>query len=112
LNLARALAKSGKYLMSTINNESRELNLYRIETFKLREIFRLFVSSCYVGLRKPEVGIYQLALDITQQKPEESCFIDDRELNLESAAKLGMRTIRMESARQLQVELASLGVSI
>jgi len=112
LNLARALAKSGKYLMSTINNESRELNLYRIETFKLREIFRLFVSSCYVGLRKPEVGIYQLAVDITQQKPEESCFIDDRELNLESAAKLGMRTIRMESARQLQVELASLGVSI
>jgi len=112
LNLARALAKSGKYLMSTINNESRELNLYRIETFKLREIFRLFVSSCYVGLRKPEVGIYQLALDITQQNPEESCFIDDRELNLESAAKLGMRTIRMESARQLQVELASLGVSI
>jgi len=112
LNLARALAKSGKYLMSTINNESRELNLYRIETFKLREIFSLFVSSCYVGLRKPEVGIYQLALDITQQKPEESCFIDDRELNLESAAKLGMRTIRMESARQLQVELASHGVSI
>jgi putative hydrolase of the HAD superfamily len=112
LNLARALAKSGKYLMSTINNESRELNLYRIETFKLREIFSLFVSSCYVGLRKPEVGIYQLALDITQQNPEESCFIDDRELNLESAAKLGMRTIRMESARQLQVELASLGVSI
>jgi putative hydrolase of the HAD superfamily len=112
LNLARALAKSGKYLMSTINNESRELNLYRIETFELREIFSLFVSSCYVGLRKPEVGIYQLAVDITQQKPEESCFIDDRELNLESAAKLGMRTIRMESARQLQVELASLGVSI
>jgi len=112
LNLARALAKSGKYLMSTINNESRELNVYRIETFKLREIFRLFVSSCYVGLRKPEVGIYQLALDITQQMPEESCFIDDRALNLESAAKLGMRTIRMESARQLQVELASLGVSI
>lgn len=110
LTVARSLARSGKYLMSTINNESRELNLYRIETFKLREIFSLFVSSCYVGLRKPEVGIYQLALDITQQRPEESCFIDDRELNLESAAKLGMHPIRMENAPQLLKALQTLGV--
>lgn len=110
LTVARSLARSGEYLMSTINNESRELNLYRIETFKLREIFSLFVSSCYVGLRKPEVGIYQLALDITQQRPEESCFIDDRELNLESAAKLGMHPIRMENAPQLLKALQTLGV--
>jgi putative hydrolase of the HAD superfamily len=110
LNFARALAHSGKYLMSTINNESKDLNLYRIEKFKLREIFSLFVSSCYVGLRKPEVGIYQLALDITQQTPEETCFIDDRELNLESAAKLGMHTIKMEGVGQLQKALADLGV--
>lgn len=110
LNVARSIAKSGKYLMSTINNESRELNAYRIETFGLREIFRLFVSSCYVGLRKPEIGIYQLALEVTQQKPEESCFIDDRELNLESAAKLGMHPIKMESAQQLSEALRNLRV--
>ena len=54
LALARELAKSGKYLMATINNESRELNQYRIQTFGLREVFTLFVSSCFVGLRKPE----------------------------------------------------------
>jgi putative hydrolase of the HAD superfamily len=110
LNFARAVAKSGKYRMATINNESKELNLYRIEQFKLRETFSLFVSSCYVGLRKPEIGIYQLALDITQENPEESCFIDDRELNLESAAKLGMHSIEMENARQLQQALEALGV--
>ena len=62
LELARGIAHSGKYLMSTINNESGDLNLYRIQTFKLREIFSFFVSSCYVGLRKPEEGIYKLAL--------------------------------------------------
>ena len=39
LEIAHRLARSGKYLMSTINNESRELNAYRIETFRLREIF-------------------------------------------------------------------------
>jgi putative hydrolase of the HAD superfamily len=110
LDFALALAKSRKYLMSTINNESKDLNLYRIDKFNLRAIFSLFVSSCYVGLRKPEIGIYQLALDITQQKPEESCFVDDRELNLESAGKLGMHPIKMENARQLQQALRNFGV--
>src|SRR5580704_5808304 len=110
LAFARALAGSGKYFMATINNESRELNLHRIEKCGLREIFRLFVSSCFVGLRKPESGIYRLAIEITQFNPEECCFIDDRALNLECAAKLGMRTIQMQTLEQLQTELAKLGV--
>jgi putative hydrolase of the HAD superfamily len=110
LAFARALAGSGRYFMGTINNESRELNLHRIEKFGLREIFRLFVSSCFVGLRKPESGIYHLAIEITQRNPEECCFIDDRALNLECAAKLGMRTIQMQTLDQLRNELGSLGV--
>jgi putative hydrolase of the HAD superfamily len=111
LGFARSLADSGKYFMGTINNESRELNLYRIEKYGLREIFRLFVSSCFVGLRKPESGIYRLAIEITQFDPEECCFIDDRALNLECAAKMGMRTIQMQTLEQLRGELGKLGVS-
>jgi putative hydrolase of the HAD superfamily len=111
LQLANELSRSGKYLMSTINNESKELNLFRIQTFGLREIFSLFVSSCFVGLRKPEEAIYRLALDITQRPPEECCFIDDRPLNLDSASRLGMHVIRMENAEQLSQELESLGVA-
>lgn len=111
LQLARELSKSCKYLMSTINNESKELNLFRIRTFGLREIFSLFVSSCFVGLRKPEEGIYRLALEITQRPPEECCFIDDRPLNLDSASRLGMHVIRMENAQQLRQELQKLGVT-
>jgi putative hydrolase of the HAD superfamily len=110
LAFARALADSGKYFMGTINNESRELNLHRIEKFGLREIFGLFVSSCFVGLRKPESGIYRLAIEITQINPEECCFIDDRALNLECAAKLGMRVIQMQTLEQLREELGKLGV--
>jgi putative hydrolase of the HAD superfamily len=110
LAVARALAESGKYFMGTINNESRELNLYRIETYGLRDIFRLFVSSCFVGLRKPESGIYRLAIEVTQINPDECCFIDDRALNLECAAKLGMHTIQMQTLDQLRNDLAKLGV--
>jgi putative hydrolase of the HAD superfamily len=110
LGLARKLAAAHKYLMATINNESRELNLYRIEKFGLREIFQVFVSSCFVGLRKPEEGIYRLAIDMTQKPPSECCFIDDRALNLESAQRLGMHTIQMQTAEQLRRDLMQIGV--
>lgn len=110
LAFARSLAASGRLLMSTLNNESRELNLYRIGKFEMREIFRIFVSSCFVGLRKPEKEIYRLALDITQVAPEDCCFIDDRAENLDPAATLGMKTIRMQSLEQLRSALSELGV--
>jgi putative hydrolase of the HAD superfamily len=110
LQLAKQLSRSCKYLMSTINNESKELNLFRIQTFGLREIFSLFVSSCFVGLRKPEDRIYRLALEITARPPEETCFIDDRPLNLDTASRLGMHVIQMESAAQLRAELGKLEV--
>lgn len=111
LEFARALTASGKYLMGTLNNESRELNYYRIEKFGLRMIFRLFVSSCFVGFRKPERDIYRLALEITQVSAEQCCFIDDRALNLECAAKLGMHTIQMQGVDQLRGDLVKLGVT-
>lgn len=112
LALAEELAKSGRYFMGTINNESRELNLYRIQTFGLREIFSVFVSSCFVGLRKPEEGIYRTALEITQKSPGECCFVDDRALNLECARQMGMHTIEMQDVEQLGRELRKLEVSI
>jgi putative hydrolase of the HAD superfamily len=111
LAFARSLAGSGNYFMSTINNESRDLNDYRIDKFGLRKIFQLFISSCFVGLRKPERDIYRLALEITQIPPEECCFIDDRALNLECANNMGMHTIEMKGLEWLRTELAKLGVS-
>jgi len=112
LAFAQSLADSGKYFMGTINNESRELNDYRIEKFGMRKIFRLFVSSCFVGLRKPERDIYRLALETTQMAGEECCFIDDRALNVEAAAQLGMHAIEMHGLEQLRAELLKLGVGV
>jgi putative hydrolase of the HAD superfamily len=112
LEFAQALSDSGKYFMGTLNNESRELNNYRIEKYGLRKIFRLFVSSCYVGFRKPERDIYRLALETTQIPADQCCFIDDRALNLECAAKLGMVTIEMQKVEQLRAALAKLGVTL
>jgi len=112
IELARGIARTTRYLMGIINNESKELNLARIQNFGLKEIFKIFVSSCFVGLRKPEPEIYKLALELTQSEPEACCFIDDREANLKPPAALGMHTILMQNAEQLQRELVQLGVKV
>jgi len=112
IGFAQKLSESGKYFMATINNESRELNYYRIEKCGLRQIFGLFVSSCFVGFRKPEKDIYRLALELTQIPAKECCFIDDRALNLECAAVLGMHTIEMQGVDRLREDLRKLGVSV
>jgi putative hydrolase of the HAD superfamily len=108
LELARSL--SAKYFMGTINNESRELNEYRIRTFGLADSFDVFVSSCYVGRRKPDERIYKLALDLTQHTPQECCFIDDRPANIEAAAKVGLSTVLMKDPQQLRRDLQALGL--
>jgi putative hydrolase of the HAD superfamily len=111
LTFAQGLSDSGKYFMGTINNESRELNYYRMDKFGLRRIFRVFFSSCFVGLRKPERDIYRLALETTQIPAQECCFIDDRALNLECAAQMGMHVIEMQGLEQLRADLGKLDVS-
>jgi putative hydrolase of the HAD superfamily len=106
------VAGTGKYLLCTINNEGLELNEHRIREFKLRREFKAFFSSCYLGIRKPDEGIYRLALEVTQRNPKECLFIDDRELNLECAQQLQMRTIQFQDAAQLRKDLAANGVVI
>jgi putative hydrolase of the HAD superfamily len=112
LDLAAILSRSNRYLMGTINNESKEINSYRIETFRLRQIFTVFMSSCFVGFRKPEPDIYRVALEVTQKNADQCCFIDDRGINLEGAQRLGMHPIRLENASQLRQRLSELGIEL
>ena len=112
IDLARALARTGRYRLMTINNESDELNRYRLERFGLRDVFIAFFSSCWLGVLKPGRRIYEVALAMSQAEPQDSVFIDDRERNLEPARTLGMQTIRYTDALRLRQELAGLGVHI
>jgi len=110
LRLAQELAAAGHHTLALLNNEARVLNDYRIAAFGLKKIFSSFFSSCYAGLRKPELAIYQRALDILQCAPGEALFIDDRNENVEAARKLGIQAVQMLSPTQLRSDLQRLGV--
>ena len=98
--------------MMTINNESAELNAYRLHAFGLRDIFDTFFTSCWVGVLKPSRQIYERALVMSQAEPSAAAFIDDREHNLETARGLGMHTILYHDAPQLRRDLTALAVAI
>jgi len=80
-----------EFRIISINNEGKELNDYRIKKFKLHRCFDAFISSCEVGMRKPDPGIFRLAMGVAQASPEECIYFDDRPMLVEAAKRLGVR---------------------
>jgi putative hydrolase of the HAD superfamily len=78
----------------SINNEGKELNDYRVEKFKLHECFDAFISSCEVELRKPDPGIFKLAMGIAQASPSQCVYFDDRIMFVSTAQKMGIRAFQ------------------
>jgi putative hydrolase of the HAD superfamily len=99
---------AGQFRIISINNEGKELNDYRIQTFKLHDCFDSFVSSCEVGMRKPDPGIFRLAMGIAQASPEQCLYFDDRQILVDAAAKTGMACYRHKGLESTRTILESL----
>jgi putative hydrolase of the HAD superfamily len=110
MRILQELAASEEVELAMLNNEARELNDYRIERFALGLYFDVFLSSCYLGLRKPDTKIFEVALDVLQRDPEEVAFIDDREQNCAAAQALGIHAIRYHDEAQCVRALEQLGL--
>jgi putative hydrolase of the HAD superfamily len=111
LTLVRRL--KSKYQLKTVavSNEGRELTEYRIQKYNLGEIIDFFVSSCFVHLRKPDIEIYKLALDISQTSVVQVVYLDDRSMFTEVAKGLGIHTVLHRDASSTQSALADLGLT-
>jgi putative hydrolase of the HAD superfamily len=70
------------------------------------------VFSCELHLAKPEVAIYEHCLQALGATAHETLFIDDREVNVKAAQRIGIRAIRFESVEQLRSELEDIGFPI
>jgi putative hydrolase of the HAD superfamily len=110
LGILEEFASSHKCMVGALNNEARETNEFRFESFGLRNYFDVALSSCYLGLRKPDAPIYLRALDILGKPAERILFIDDRAENVAGAAGVGMNGIQFEGADSLRGELVRLGI--
>ncbi|MDZ4810442.1 MAG: HAD-IA family hydrolase [Bacteroidota bacterium] len=76
-----------------VSNEARDLNTYRIDEFELASFIDFFVSSTYVHIRKPDKNIFKLALDMAHVLPDEVLYIDDTEVFITIAERMGIKGI-------------------
>ncbi|MEO6994712.1 MAG: HAD family hydrolase, partial [Lacunisphaera sp.] len=110
LDLIRQLKARYGLKVIVVSNEARELNAHRIQTFKLAGFVDAFVSSCFIQLRKPDVEMFRLALDLAQTPAREIVYLDNTELFVEVAAGVGIRGIVHTDYRSTRAKLAALGL--
>lgn len=108
--VVRDLAESGKYLVGTLNNESRYLHEYRMRKYGIDRYLDMQFCSAYLGMRKPDADIYRRALDILSLPGERIVFIDDRANNVAAAASAGMHAIQFQGENKLRSDLSELGI--
>ena len=97
--------------VAVVSNESREVNAHRIREFKLDALADTFISSCFVHIRKPDIDMFSLALDIAQATAEQVIYIDNTPMFVEIAEGLGIRGIHHIEYKSTCEKLASFGLS-
>jgi epoxide hydrolase-like predicted phosphatase len=108
----RALRGDGLRLALLTNNVREWEPLWRAKLPDVDELFEVVVDSGFVGMRKPDAGIYELTLERLGGglRAEECLFLDDIEVNCDAARALGMTAIRFHDNDQAIADLeAALG---
>ena len=110
LDLVAQLKQRYGLKIVVVSNESREVNAYRVRAFKLNLLVDTFISSCFVQMRKPDVQIFRLALDLAQTAPAQAVFLDNTPMFVQIAEDLGMRGILHADTESTRTRLAALGL--
>ena len=110
IELVRRVKQNHGLKVVVVSNEGRELTEHRLKLLDLASVMDVFVCSCFVRLRKPDIDIFRLACDLAQVAPGEVAYIEDRAMFAEVAATLGIRGIVHRGIDTTRIALAELGL--
>ena len=77
-------------------------------SFSWTNHFDSLVFSYEKRLAKPEAAIYERCLTELGTSPDQTMFVDDRDVNVRAARNLGIQAIHFKSLRQLRAQLEAL----
>lgn len=98
--------------LALISNEGAGLTEDRVKRFQLRELADYMVFSNAVGMRKPDPGMWNLALSLAGLTPRQVIYIDDRKMFSDFAGSLGFTAYQHVTAAETEKYLASQGLSV
>ncbi len=111
IQLVRQLKARHGLKTVAVSNEGRELTVHRVNAFELGTIIDIFVCSCFVHFRKPDIDMFRIALDLAQTEPGRVLYLDDRAMFVEVARTLGIRGLWHETPSKTKLELWKAGLS-
>ena len=112
IGLIHNLKKKYGLKVVVVSNESREINAYRMKEFRLGYFVDFFVSSFFVGLRKPDSEIFRHALDLAQPRPEHVLYTENTPMFVKIAVGLGIRSIIHTDYQSTSAQLAAVGLNM
>jgi FMN phosphatase YigB (HAD superfamily) len=95
----------GRWRLGLLSNTDPLHFNYIVSTFPIISAFDKWILSYEVRFKKPDVRIFQAAIEWASVEPEKILFIDDTKGHVEAAASLEMQGIHFVSADQLRKEL-------
>ena len=108
VKLIHSVKRSGNQVFALSN-----MHLSSIEHIERKysfwDLFDGVVISCRVRMVKPEEEIFKYLLDMYGLRVDETVFIDDTELNVNTALRLGFGAIKFDNPSQCEYELRLIG---
>lgn len=97
--------KAREYMVYILSNYSEQAYLHLKNISEFPGLVDGAVISYEVKVIKPEAQIYEILLDKYSLVPEETVFLDDREVNVRGAEKAGMTGIHFTDYESARAEL-------
>jgi putative hydrolase of the HAD superfamily len=110
IELMRELKEAGLQMAMLTNNVREWEPLWR-PMLPVDEIFETVVDSGFVGCRKPEPEIYELALARLDHPAEACLFVDDVLVNCEGAREAGIHVVHFQENEQAIAEIRAAALS-
>lgn len=99
----------GSYKLAVISNAFPSME-WVFDLLDIRRYFKSITISSFAGISKPEAGIYKFGLNSLGVKPEECVFIDDKDINVKAAEKIGFKGLYLDRKKEdLQALLKQIG---
>ena len=108
VSVIKKLKAIGIFQLCLTNNINKPLSLaksfgddYQAKLKDVMGYFDYVLESSKLGIRKPDVKIYQLAIEKIGLNPSDIVYFDDLGINLKPARNLGVQTVKVLSKNQL-----------
>ncbi len=97
--------------LAILSNTVAEHAMYLTQKGMYDEFDEL-IFSYQINMRKPDPQIYKVALQKIDAAAHETFYVDDLQINVDTANLLGMHGILFTSASELEKELKNIGITL